>query len=661
MLTQQMLKQKNLLLSWVGIQFSLLLLLQQVFTGWVIAIFTLLQLYRLQSIFSAKPTISLKLVNVLAGLIVVTFILQIKQAGVLHFMLQILLLAATARLLALQHLHEARQLVWVHYFLIACCFILHQDMSFAVVILLVFNANLYSHYRLFSPAASRVNWAQIARSLVIIVPLWLAMFLLFPRLPPFWQIPNANIASTGLSDTLDPGSIEQLVQDDSLAFRVEFDDGLPSRHLLYWRAKLYEDFDSRRWQVNALRQNASRQRSANIVTDSNAADSHSTLNNLSYRVIAEASHQASLFALATPVNSSSNVFISPSGLLSHSKPVSQRLSYRVSSNLAPVVMVSEQEQQLNLRTAPGNPQTQQFAYLLKQQYPQRHELVQALADYFTQQPFYYSLTPPPLGNNSIDSFLFDSRTGFCSHYASASAVILRHAGIAARVVGGYQGGNWHPQQGYLAVRQREAHAWVEYLDNGVWQPFDPTAAVAPERILSSLDSALPQEQRALLDPGWRQLALLQNMREQLMHLDYYWSVWVLGFNDTSQQQLWRSLSRHWRVIAFSAVFLLSIITVFLLYYRLSHNRSDNTPEATKQLYRYLGKVLATKPPSLSVSAFLIQCAKGYPAHANDIEQLTALYEQALYKEDALALNQLKHLLKCHKAELGRLRRAIKNT
>lgn len=651
MLIQQISRQKSLLLSWVAIQFSLLLLLQQAFAGWVIAVFTLLLLYRLLSVVKAKAAISLKLVNVLAGLIAITFFLQLQQAGVLHFMLQILLLAATARLLALQHLYEARQLVWVHYFLIACCFILHQDMVIAVFVLLVFAVNLYSHYRLFSPSVSQINWSQTGRSVLIILPLWLAMFLLFPRLPPFWQIPNAKVASTGLSDTLDPGSIEQLVQDDSLAFRVEFDGALPPRQQLYWRARLYEDFDGRRWQVNTLRQNASRQRAADAVADSS----------LSYRIIAEASQQTGLFALATPVSSSSNIFIRPSGLLSSTKPVSQRLSYQVSSSLAPVTLVTEQEQQLNLRTAPGNPQTQQFAYQLKQQYPHSHDLVQALAEHFRQQPFYYSLTPPPLGSNSIDAFLFDSRTGFCSHYASASAVILRHAGIAARVVGGYQGGNWHPQQGYLAVRQREAHAWVEYLYNGVWQPFDPTAAVAPERILDSLDSALPEDQRALLDPGWRRLALLQNMRQQLMHLDYYWSVWVLGFDDTSQRQLWRNLYRHLPAIAYAIAALFSIVMLLLLYYRLTQRAVDTTPQATKQLYRYLAKVLAAKPASLPVSLFLMQCAKRYPAQNKILLQITALYEQALYKQDVEALNELKQLLKCHKAELGRLHRAVKNT
>lgn len=649
-----MLGQKQLLLVWSGIQLAVLLLLQQAFAGWVTAVFALLICYRLFSVLQAKRPVSLKLVNILAGIIAVGFFLQIKQAGVLHFMLQILLLAATARLLALQHLYEARQLVWVHYFLLASCFILHQDMLVAMLILLVLLANLYSHFRLFSPANARLNWPQLGRTMVIILPLWLAMFLLFPRLPPFWQIPNAKLASTGLSDQLDPGSIEQLVQDDSLAFRVEFDIGLPSRQQLYWRARLYEDFDGRSWQVNSLRQNASRSRS-NVSYNGNSAEL------VSYRVIAQASQQSGLFALASPVSSSSNVFIAASGMLSSPKPVSQRLSYQVSSILEPVAVLSEQEQRLNLRLAPGNPATRQFATELKQQYPQTAALIQAIAGHFRQQPYFYSLTPPLLGANSVDAFLFDSRTGFCSHYASATALILRYAGIPARVVGGYQGGVWHPQQGYLAVRQREAHAWVEYLDNGAWQQFDPTAAVAPERILNNLDSVLPEDERALLYAGWRQLELLQAMRQQLMHLDYYWSVWVLGFNDNSQRDLWRSIKQHLPAIGYSLLVLLALSLLYGLIHLLRLRRPAYQTAATRVLYQHLATMLANKPAQQSISVFLRDCAADFPAHSDWLLKVIALYDSAVYQNDAQALQQLKNLLQHQRSELRSLRRAVKNT
>src|SRR5690606_5717421 len=191
---------------------------------------------------------------------------------------------------------------------------------------------------------------------------------------------NTTAATTGLSDSLDPGSIEQLVQDDSPAFRVEFASALPAREQLYWRARLYEDFDGRSWQVNASRQyQRGNHTPVNPDTDTSAS-------RVDYSIIAEASQQRGLFALATPISSSDNVFIAPGGMLSSHKPVSQRVSYQVSCVLTPVVATSA-EQQLNLRLAPGNPQTKTFATRLKRQYPDTDKLVQALASYYSQQHF----------------------------------------------------------------------------------------------------------------------------------------------------------------------------------------------------------------------------------------------------------------------------------
>lgn len=650
-----MLRQKSLLLIWAGLQLSLLLLLQQAFAWWIISLFAVLLFYRVFTLLRNNAAISLKWVNLLAGVIAVALLLNLRQAGVLHFMLQILLLAAVARLLALQHLYEARQLVWVHYFLIGCCFILHQDMAIAMLVLAVFLLNLYSHYRLFAPTGARLNWPQTGRSVLIILPLWLGMFLLFPRLPAFWQIPQANVAATGLGDSIDPGSIEKLVQDDSLAFRVEFDGALPPRQQLYWRARLYEDFDGRSWHISPLRRTAARYNAAPTGNDETAAT-------LSYSVIAEASRQAGLFALATPNSVSGNVQLNSSGLVSANKPLSQRLSYQVKGTASPVLLLSAQEQQLNLATGSGNPATKQFAAELLQQYPQPAQLVAAIAEHFGNQAFYYSLTPPLLaGANSIDQFLFSSRSGFCSHYASATAVILRAAGIAARVVGGYQGGQWHPQQNYLAVRQREAHAWVEYLDNGVWQPFDPTAAVAPERVLNNLDDILPQEQRNQLNSGWRQLAFLQAARQQLMHLDYYWSVWVLGFDDNSQRNLWRQLKQQLPAIAATIAGILILLALISGGYLLKRRVTAAVPPATMLLQRALHPVLQLKLPSQPLSVYLQQLAISQPQHREWLQQLSDAYEQAVYADKPQALMQLAALLKRRRQQIKQLRSSVKNT
>lgn len=650
-----MLKQKRLLLLWLALQLSLFLLLQEAIGGWVSLIFAALLVLRLVTVTVTDKTLSLKLVNILAALCTAALLVNLKQAGVLHFMLQILLLAAILRLLALRQLYEARQLVWVHYFLIGCCFILHQDMLLALIIMLALLANIYSHFILFAPTGARLNLPRSGRAVLIILPLWLGMFLLFPRLPPFWQIPTANVASTGLSDTLDPGSIEQLVQDDSLAFRVEFNRGLPNREQLYWRARLYEDFDGRRWQENRLRSSLSYRAAGSKNTAGNSNQS------IEYRIIAEASQQRSLFALGDPQQSSPNVSIAPSGLVMSVKPVSQRTSYQLSSHLQPVSRLSEEERRLNLRVPSGNNQTLAFARQLQQQYPQTPDLIAAIAEHFRQQAYFYSLTPPLLGDNSVDEFLFTTRTGFCSHYASATALLLRGAGIPARVVGGYQGGQWHSEQGYLAVRQREAHAWVEYLDQGRWQPFDPTAAVAPERILSSLDDALSPEQRQLLNLGWQNNAILNNLRQQLMHLDYYWSVWVLGFNDNEQRQLWQNLKQQLREFAaILAAFVVVLITAALGYWWAIRHRQQKAA-AQLLLLRAFAGLLRQKPPQQPISVFLCHLAAQHPAEQLWLQAVIASYEQAMFNNNTAALHQLKQLLKQHRRQLRRLGSTIENT
>ncbi len=644
-----MLITKNLVLLWAALQSSLLLLLQEAFSWWIIAIYAILLLQLTVATLQKKASASLKLANIVAAVVTIALLVNLRQAGVLHFMLQILLLSAILRLFALRHQHEARQLIWVQYFLLACCFILHQEMVVALAIMLLFAANCYGHYKLFAPATARLNFALTGRAVVIILPLWLGMFLLFPRLPPFWQIPNAKVASTGLSDTLDPGSIEKLVQDDRLAFRAQFDDAPPERQQLYWRSYLYEDFDGRRWQVNPLR----------LQHSNNASPAEpQTPTAMAYRVIAEASQQRNLFALGAPYQSSNDVSIVSGGLLRANKTVSQRFSYTVDSNLAAIPLQSERERGINLQLAPGNPAARQFAIQLRQQYPDPPALINALTAYFNQQDFYYSLTPPALGRDSIDQFLFQTRSGFCSHYASATALLLRHAGIPARVVGGYQGGDWHATQGYLAVRQREAHAWVEYLDQGHWQRFDPTAAVAPERILQSLDMALPDNERNMLIPFWQRSAALQTFQLQLMHLDYYWSVWVLGFNETRQQNLWRSLNQHFTLIVYIGAGLALFVTLGVV---LRLRKAKHKPLlAQRLLLKTLKPALADKSPEQSISAYLWHLATQYPDMAPVLKQVIQQYELAVYAEQQQAEHALQQLLVQHKATLQALNRVIKN-
>ncbi len=186
---------------------------------------------------------------------------------------------------------------------------------------------------------------------------------------------------------------------------------------------------------------------------------------------------------------------------------------------------------------------------------------------FRSQPYAYTLTPPRLGPDGVDDFLFDTRRGFCGHYAMATAFVLRAAGIPARLVTGYLGGEWNPQGSYLAVRQFDAHAWVEYLDRQQhWQRIDPTAVVAPERIEGNMAQALG-EQFAAADPlslqRYRSWALLNQLRWWGNNLDYQWSRWVLGHD---ADQLWQQVALRWPSLAGQTpwLILLSLLLVALM-------------------------------------------------------------------------------------------------
>ncbi|MEO2003453.1 MAG: transglutaminase-like domain-containing protein [Candidatus Poribacteria bacterium] len=163
-------------------------------------------------------------------------------------------------------------------------------------------------------------------------------------------------------------------------------------------------------------------------------------------------------------------------------------------------------------------------------------LIDEVLRWFNEGPFYYSLDTAPLGRHGADEFLFDLRTGYCEYYASAFAVLMRHAGIPTRVVTGYQGGYWQASDEYLLVRNSDAHAWNEvWLEGRGWTRVDPTSAVSPTRILDGARSALPGA------GGWMNADWAFQLRNQYDRLQNLWNRWVLGFDAERQESMLRRL------------------------------------------------------------------------------------------------------------------------
>lgn len=625
------------------LQLALVALYQPALPVWNTLLFLLLLGWQAWRSSRQRAAFTARQVNWLLAPILLLLLLQIKQLGMLNLMLHILLLAAVGRNFTLNQRKDAAQLIWIHYFAVTCSFIFYQQIAWALAIISLLGLNLYLQHRLFSASEVKLQPRRLAQIFITTLPVWLGLFLLFPRLPPLWQMPNQNIASSGLSDSLDPGSIERLVQSDALAFRASFQTARPAREEWYWRAKVYEDFDGRSWQINT--RFSAPQRAI--------APPPATTEVLQYQLLVEPHHQRDLFSLGYALSWSDPLKIRPAGLIAYPTPVAQRISYQLSSVLQAIPLASSTEQQLNLRQHSANPQTRRFGQELANQYRNDPKaIVQALASHFQQQNFYYSLTPPRLGNNAVDQFLFESRIGFCSHYASATAVILRAAGIPARVVGGYQGGDWQENQQYLLVRQRDAHAWVEYLLDNSWQRFDPTAAIAPERILAGLEQTLSLNERALLN-GWQD-NWLGKLAMQWSHLDYFWSVWVLGFNQADQQRLWQQFTAwpHWFTLLLSVLIATAIALAWLgwLYWPKALAPSN-------RLRQQLCKALASEPErGATVSSWLQDLASRYPEHAKLFNELRTLYVRSVFANDEQATRLFLQRLKQQQQALKRLRK-----
>ncbi len=386
----------------------------------------------------------------------------------------------------------------------------------------------------------RATLRRIALMLLQGIPLAALLFLMFPRLSaPLWGLPQDYSAQSGLSDTMAPGMISELSLSDTVAFRVDFDGLPPPPSRRYWRGPVLTRFDGRVW--SALPQ---RGRGEVVAVQANA---------LRYSVSLEASYKPWLFALELPAGipqiegvaddgRGPQVMLTPDRQVITRAPVGQAIRYTAVSVLGDhFPPAGALDVRLASLPARGNPRTQALATAMRERYPDDRAYINAVLAMFHDENFVYTLTPPLLPTDPVDMFLFDERRGFCEHFASAFTVLLRDAGIPARVVTGYQGGEINPRGGYMIVRQSDAHAWSEAYVDGEWRRFDPTAAVAPSRIEHGMASALPEGEPvprfARMDGSW-----IESVQLTLDAMNHAWRRDVIGFNDARQRELWRGLN-----------------------------------------------------------------------------------------------------------------------
>ena len=381
---------------------------------------------------------------------------------------------------------------------------------------------------------SRVRQASVM--MLQALPIAIALFVLFPRLAtPLWGVQGqGNAASTGLSSSMSPGGVSSLSKSTAIAMRVKFDGSEPPRASRYWRGPVFGAFDGVTWR--ALDKLAQPVRQPELRLNGEQKP-------VRYEVTLEPNGQPWLLALDMPTRveplSQGSVSIGSGFSLERNRPIFERTRYRLESHLDYALAAKATEQDLRpwLQLPVGfNPRTMALAKTWREEMfgQPAQTVVQRALNWFNQENFIYTLNPPLLGRDSVDDFLFNQRAGFCEHFTSSFVVLMRAMGIPARVITGYQGGEINPVDGYMVVRQSDAHAWAEVWIEGLgWRRIDPTSAVAPERIES--------DQRLTSDSALAELAagnsLWQMVKLNFDALANTWNQFVLNYDRSSQSRL----------------------------------------------------------------------------------------------------------------------------
>ncbi|MDM8349912.1 DUF3488 and DUF4129 domain-containing transglutaminase family protein [Pseudomonas sp. sp1636] len=548
----------------------------------------------------------------------------------------VLLIAAfILKLLEMHTRRDALAVIFLGFFVVLSAYLFDDSLLAALFSLLPVTALLAALIGLQQSGVAARPWAtaRLAAGLLLqALPLMLLLFVFFPRLEPLWSLPTANDqAVSGLADSMAPADIAELSRSGALVFRASFDGEVPPREQLYWRALTLERFDGRRWSQSSFA----------LLPLAPAWEKQGQA--LRYSIVMQPSSQPWLFALDVAETSLENTRQMSDYRLQRSRPVERALLYRVTS--WPAARRESTGSRDNLRRAlqlpqDGDPRSRAWAAELKRQYPQTEQLVQAVLSHFNREPFGYTLRPPRLGLNSIDDFLFASRKGFCAHYAGAMTFVLRAAGIPARVVAGYQGGEYSPAGGYVQVRQFDAHAWVEYWQAGTgWVSVDPTFQVAPERIELGLEEALADEQSFLegspFSPlRYRQLGWLNQLRLGWDNLNHDWQRLVLGYQGA--QQL--ALLQRWfgrvdaQVLALSLVggggLLIGLLALWL--FKPWQGERDQQQRLFKRFEQLLARHAGPRQPGEGARAYAERAAQALPAQAQAIHAFAATFEAQRY-------------------------------
>lgn len=536
--------------------------------------------------------------------------------------IMLLVLFSGLKLLESRNQRDAAAVVFLTWFLAITNFLYTQSIPTALGMCAAVATSVLALVGFAAPrraprANLRTAWLLLGQA----VPAALVLFVLFPRVQgPLWGLPqDAYSGISGLSDSMAPGSLSQLTLSDAIAFRVEFPGDPPRRRSLYWRGPVLWDFDGHTWRLGSPR-------------FADLAPPRRDGTRYEYAVLIEPHNRNWLFALEAAASVPDRARYLDDGQIVTLVPLRARMRYEIASVIegAP----EPEEASHNLRRAqrlpPGfNPRARALAEEWRAASAGEAQVLARAIEYFRRERMTYTLEPPLLGRDSVDEFLFQTRAGFCEHFSSAFVFLMRAAGVPARVVTGYQGGEVNPVDGKFTVRQSDAHAWSEvFLRGRGWVRVDPTALSVPARLEDGLARAVPAGDPLplLMRP---ELEWLRTLRYNWEALTHQWNLWVLGYNPERQRELMSLLgmkAADWLELASALLAVLGAFVIGLLVWSLRRLvRPDPVQAAWNRFCRKLGARGVARSPHEGPRDYSERAARRLPSAGEAIHRIAALY------------------------------------
>lgn len=531
--------------------------------------------YHCAGFFRPLPRPGAKLITV-AGALFFLVAAGTNEGLTVEAFVALLVLMIALKLFELRHQHDATMTVILNYFVIVSGMFFSDSLLVTgyIAFCLLYNTAVLVHVR--QPAMALGRSFRLAGRLILqALPFMLIFFIFFPRFQGgLWGRPALMQERVGISDTIRMGSIASLAENTEVAFRVSFETGMPPAGQLYWRGLILWDFDGQSWTRGGRR---------GIVPERTV---RSPAPPVGYTITLEAHQQRWLYTLDRPVAMQHlrGSWMNNGGEATTWRPVTSRLQYSGTSDPGARRQQLQQGRptQAGLQLpAAGNKRARELVLEWQKGDADPGALVNEALNFFNRGGFRYTLNPglPSAGDvrpeDAIDYFLFTSKAGFCEHYATSFAFLMRAANIPTRLVGGYLGGTLNPYGNYLIVRQSDAHVWCEVLLDGDWQRIDPTAAVAPDRLQSNVLNRLGAGEGLTLDTWFnfgRLPAWLQPLGNGWDLLNMRWNQWVMQYSFAEQSRLFSrfglDLGRGTAMFSLliSGIALIGIVYFFLLVF-----------------------------------------------------------------------------------------------